>query len=260
MQELLGPKHVEFCDNAWNVYGSRIHLAKSITATIGIDTSLLDGTHTPQHASVARRICWASNRATTKPEDTAYCLLGLFNVNTPPLYGEKWKAFTRLQYEIIKSSDDESIFARVSNNGSTGLLAKSSKAFEDGKQTVNIRLDPTERLPYFITNKGVQVRSASDTQAKDDLDRSTAQSMDYEDHVLELGCLKGSSGVLTTDHSHSREMWEQGALTKELQRFDPTWGRFKCDQLGRAINAGRSKCRNRSYSGKGVQRIYLVHA
>lgn len=55
-------------------------------------------------------------------------------------------------------------------------------------------------------------------------------------------------------------MWEQGALTIELQRFDPTWRRVKCDQLGCAINAGRSKRRNGSYSGKAVQRLYLVDA
>jgi hypothetical protein len=52
-----------------------------------------------------------STRETTRIEDTAYCLLGLFGVNIPLLYGEDQKAFIRLQFEIMKLSDDESIFA-----------------------------------------------------------------------------------------------------------------------------------------------------
>jgi hypothetical protein len=54
---------------------------------------------------------WASKRVTTRPEDVAYCLLGIFGINMPLLYGEGDKAFLRLQEEIIKTSDDHSIFA-----------------------------------------------------------------------------------------------------------------------------------------------------
>ncbi|PMD18458.1 hypothetical protein NA56DRAFT_647907 [Hyaloscypha hepaticicola] len=43
-------------------------------------------------------------------EDMAYCLLGVFGVNMPLLYGEGPRALIRLQEEIIKISDDESIF------------------------------------------------------------------------------------------------------------------------------------------------------
>ncbi|PNP44219.1 hypothetical protein THARTR1_11110 [Trichoderma harzianum] len=61
--------------------------------------------------SVAQRMSWASNRTTTREEDVAYCLLGIFDVNMPLLYGEGHKAFQRLQEEIIKRSDDQSILA-----------------------------------------------------------------------------------------------------------------------------------------------------
>lgn len=63
------------------------------------------------YASVAERMQWASMRNSTRIEDTAYCLLGLFDVNMPLLYGEGDKAFIRLQLEIIRKTDDESIFA-----------------------------------------------------------------------------------------------------------------------------------------------------
>jgi len=53
--------------------------------------------------SVATRISWAAHRQTTRDEDTAYCLLGLFDVNMPLMYGEGGeKAFFRLQREIVQ--------------------------------------------------------------------------------------------------------------------------------------------------------------
>jgi hypothetical protein len=54
---------------------------------------------------------WASRRSTTRKEDLAYCLLGIFNVNIPLLYGEGHKAFQRLQEEIIKQTNDQTLFA-----------------------------------------------------------------------------------------------------------------------------------------------------
>ena len=57
------------------------------------------------------KMSWASARTTSRLEDMAYCLLGLFDVNMPLLYGEGIKAFERPQPEIIKKSDDESLFA-----------------------------------------------------------------------------------------------------------------------------------------------------
>jgi hypothetical protein len=54
---------------------------------------------------------WASGRQTTRIEDEAYSLLGIFEVHMPLLYGEESNAFTRLQKEIIGQSSDQSIFA-----------------------------------------------------------------------------------------------------------------------------------------------------
>ena len=50
--------------------------------------------------SVADRMGWASRRQTTRTEDIAYCLLGIFDVHMPLLYGEGEKAFVRLQEEM----------------------------------------------------------------------------------------------------------------------------------------------------------------
>lgn len=258
LQELLAPTTVIFCDREWNIYGSRNELAARISAITGIEKAFLSGQHSPQEASVAMRMSWASGRITTKPEDIAYCLLGIFDVNMSPLYGEKMKAFMRLQHEIIKSSDDESIFAWESNVSTGGMLATSPEAFKKSKKTVAVRLTPEERLPYFITNKGLHIRSASDTMARDDVDRSTAEPMGYKDHVLQLGCFTGSTSILTADHPDAEDMWEEAALTIKLKRYGPTWRRVNCKRLGRASNISRHRRRNGSYVGRGVQRLYIV--
>jgi hypothetical protein len=67
-------------------------------------------------ASIAQKMSWAAGRVTTRVEDQVYCLMGLFGVNMPPLYGEGNNAFRRLQLEILEVSDDESIFAWSEEN------------------------------------------------------------------------------------------------------------------------------------------------
>jgi hypothetical protein len=57
--------------------------------------------------SVSERLLWANNRTTTRKEDEAYCLLGIFDVHIPLIYGEGKKAFQRLKYEIEKTADGE---------------------------------------------------------------------------------------------------------------------------------------------------------
>jgi hypothetical protein len=58
---------------------------------------------------------WAAYRQTTRTEDRAYSLLGMFNICFPLMYGEGWRAFGRLQEEILKVSTDQSIFAWTQN-------------------------------------------------------------------------------------------------------------------------------------------------
>lgn len=57
--------------------------------------------------------------------------MGLFGVNLRMLYGEGERAFLRLQEEIMKQSDDRSLFAwvdlEVSPDGRGGLLAASPR-------------------------------------------------------------------------------------------------------------------------------------
>jgi hypothetical protein len=116
-------------------------LAKPIAAATGIDTeTLLNKNVQLSQISIARRMSWAALRETTRLEDLAYCLLGIFDVNMPLLYGEGEKAFIRLQEEIMRSSDDQSLFAwtgsdppqhiwRPVNAKPCGILAQSPRDF-----------------------------------------------------------------------------------------------------------------------------------
>ena len=111
-----------------------------------------------EKTSIAQKMSWASRRETLREEDMAYYLLGLFAVNMQTMHGEGEKTFLRLQNEIMKISDDESIFAWVDNtipNGISGLLVRSPAAFKD---SWNIEFCPSNRsAPYSMTNKGLQI-------------------------------------------------------------------------------------------------------
>jgi len=85
--------------------------------------------------------------------------MGIFGINMPLLYGEGERAFVRLQEEIIKVSDDHSIFAWKSedqNHG--GLLATSPDAFEESAD-ITFRHSPsiTTNSPWTVTNKGIHL-------------------------------------------------------------------------------------------------------
>ncbi|KAK1757807.1 hypothetical protein QBC47DRAFT_377014, partial [Echria macrotheca] len=111
LQELIAPSELEFFSDDWKKLGSRQQLCDLVTAASGIEQKFLCG-EPLQTASIAKRMSWAANRQTSRIEDMAYCLLGIFDVNMPLLYGEGKRAFRRLQQEILKENPyDQSLFA-----------------------------------------------------------------------------------------------------------------------------------------------------
>ncbi|KAK1749954.1 ankyrin repeat-containing domain protein [Echria macrotheca] len=139
LQELIAPRVLIFLDHDWHRIGSKHELVSHLSSITKINAAILTGSLSVDSASVAERMSWAAERKTTRGEDMAYCLMGLFGINMPMLYGEGQKAaFHRLQEEIIKVSDDHSIFAwscqDVGTNQSTssGILAPSPAAFNPG--------------------------------------------------------------------------------------------------------------------------------
>lgn len=111
LQELLAPEFLQFLDKRWIHLGTKKEMSRRISIMTGIPDEVLQGSKSPHVCSVAQRMFWASKRETSRIEDIAYSLLGIFDVNLPLIYGERGKAFRRLQEEIIKSTADQSIFA-----------------------------------------------------------------------------------------------------------------------------------------------------
>jgi hypothetical protein len=159
LQELVAPSKVVFYDEAWNPIGTKVDLGRAISTITGIDLDLLEGARLLEHFSVAERMSWAANRQTTRPEDRAYSLLGIFDVNMPLLYGEGGeRAFLRLQEEIIKYSYDHSIFAwpMSAEQGNHSLLARKPEAFAEARG-IGIVAVRKGQSPYSVTNRGVSI-------------------------------------------------------------------------------------------------------
>lgn len=176
LQELIAPAHVVFYDAGWQTLGSRDEapLTERIARVTQIDAAVLRGEAGLDERSVAQRMAWAAGRTTTRLEDRAYSLLGLFGVNMPLLYGEGGaRAFLRLQEEIMKASDDQSLFAwgggsttTTTTGGAsddddgderlTGLLARSPADFSDCAGIVAAR-QRWNHQPYQMTNRGLSV-------------------------------------------------------------------------------------------------------
>lgn len=132
LQELVAPAAVEFYSFEWREIGTKGSLAEPLFSLTGIPVSILNG-ESPASCSVAVRMSWASTRQTTREEDMAYCLLGLFNVNMPLLYGEGTKAFVRLQEQILRQEEDYTLFTwtlqHECGDELTGFLASTPREF-----------------------------------------------------------------------------------------------------------------------------------
>ncbi|KAI8667354.1 HET domain-containing protein [Fusarium sp. Ph1] len=111
LQELIAPRFLTFYNQDWESLGSKIELHEVISKITTIDSDVLLGECDISTIDVVYRMSWAAGRETTRAEDIAYCLFGIFDVNLPMLYGEGEKAFLRLQEEICQRVADLTLFA-----------------------------------------------------------------------------------------------------------------------------------------------------
>ena len=159
LQELLAPPQLWFYDKNWNLLGSRDELCNTIADITRIEPGVLQDAQQMWACSIAKRMSWAAGRETRRSEDKAYSLLGIFGVNMPMIYGEGDRAFIRLQEEIIKISDDHSLFtwSTSEDQNNSALLARSPDAF---KGCTNIIREPlrTDEYPYSVNNRGISMQ------------------------------------------------------------------------------------------------------
>ena len=134
LQELIAPQELRFYSQNWKRVGSKALFAQILSHATGIPPEVLKAGDV-SGITVCEKMKWIGSRETTRPEDVAYCALGIFDINMPLLYGEgKEKAFRRLQEEILRVSDDPTIFLWTADldesNEFWGLLARSPSQFK----------------------------------------------------------------------------------------------------------------------------------
>lgn len=164
LQELLAPGQVQFMDKSWQVIGTKQSLQIELSTVTGISKEVLLGADMSM-IPACQKLYWAAHRITTRPEDIAYCLLGLLGVNMPLLYGEgAEKAFYRLQQAFLQTSDDETVFAwavdaeDVESKPYWGLLAPSPRYFRhSGRYTIPRFKTHRHGRPVNMTNGGLRI-------------------------------------------------------------------------------------------------------
>jgi hypothetical protein len=153
-----------FYDQNWQDSGIKRALAASIASITGIDRKLLSGEAEIDNYSVVQKMSWASMRDTTRVEDMAYSLLGIFGINMPRLYGEGLKSFARLQEEIIKTSEDQTLFAWrmgwlnvAEHDFDHGMLASSPADIRESGRVVQVAGQNFDDAKCWITNRGLLI-------------------------------------------------------------------------------------------------------
>ena len=171
LQELLAPRHMRFYSVNWVTLGTKASLSPLLRRMTSIDEDILSQRQPIESASIAKRMSWAARRKTTRPEDIAYCLMGIFSVNMPMLYGEGNRAFLRLQEEIMKISDDHSLFAWTDNEAADdvphGLLAGHPLCFRHSNEFIPYG-NWFASQSHYMSNRGLLIELYTHTLVDDE--------------------------------------------------------------------------------------------
>ncbi|KAF2872658.1 heterokaryon incompatibility protein-domain-containing protein [Massariosphaeria phaeospora] len=223
LQELLAPHDVFFYDKNWKCFGSKQNnLIDQLAAITEIDRFVLHG-HSMKDTSVAEKMSWVARRETTREEDIAYCLFGIFGVNLPLLYGEGSNAFIRLQEEIMKQTDDTTLFAWQADSPKSmrGILARSPAHFVRGKV---LDFDPEARMetPEFaMTNKGLRIQTLVKRVGNDGLIMSLHRSRKYGEMSSNRYMVHVHTGIYLVERQG--RIWRDRPHQLASEEDDGTW-------------------------------------
>ncbi|OBZ69556.1 hypothetical protein A0H81_10513 [Grifola frondosa] len=201
LQELIAPLKVMFLAKDWSDIGSKKSLVDIIHNITGVPPQLLRDRSKLRKFSVAQKFSWAAFRETTRDEDRAYSLMGLFGIHMPTIYGEGKQAFIRLQQEIMRRSNDQTIFAWAIDPSASpswqGLLAPSPAYFhssgslvamDDADHRTHFSVDSTSQLHFSMTNYGTHIqlplRKLDDTDSNVYLAALACRRMSDHDHKI----------------------------------------------------------------------------
>ncbi|KAH9220569.1 heterokaryon incompatibility protein-domain-containing protein [Leptodontidium sp. 2 PMI_412] len=234
LQELIASKQVEIFASDWSYLGAKtgdMDFTKLLSEITGIQLDVLLGELSPQDMSIAARMHWAAERQTTRVEDIAYCLLGIFDVNMPLLYGEGKRAFIRLQEAILTKEEDQSLFAWHSEllptstlgdigqtGGISGLLADSPDWFSDDNEIETSMPMILKSSPSAVTSKGLRVDFLLLPCTED-------QPIAEADFRVVLNCERLRDGQRESPVIYLKRIWGMGdqfaRVRPDLKHFTP---------------------------------------
>lgn len=199
LQELIAPARLSFYNKTWQYIGDKstpevLHLISSIT---GVDEDVLEDAELLSSRPICHRMAWAADRTCARREDVAYSLLGIFDVNILPLYGEGDRAFGRLQEEIIRRSSDHSLLAWTTEGIEPyhGIFAKSPSGFRIFRHNhLSIVKDFGDRTEYWMVNGNLRFGGKVFAQ----------HHWSLSNYILDLGFLQQRGAIL----------WRVGILLK----------------------------------------------
>jgi hypothetical protein len=177
LQELIAPWSVIFFTRDWSRIGTKKEMARRLSIRTRVPVTVLGEQEPVFLSSVAERMTWIGDRETTREEDIAYCLFGIFHVNSkfyrrpcpkaaidadrslvPLLYGEGMRAFRRLQEHIIQTHHDYSIFTFSIPEKSIlyyGQVLTSHPAHFNNSEILRVRNPDLD--PFSISNVGLSI-------------------------------------------------------------------------------------------------------
>lgn len=174
LQELIAPAKVRFYDKSWSVVGMKDTLGAQLSCITGIGPGILapggrDLRELLGEFPISHRMAWAATRKTTRIEDMAYSLIGIFGVNLSLVYGEGERAFNRLQEEMFK------IKAQLRYYPSKDLYALDLNCCHSA--------DSSKRLGIFLKHQGANNLARAKPHLFVFIDQST-RNMDNDRSIL----------------------------------------------------------------------------
>lgn len=216
LQELIAPAKLVFFDATWNQLGTKDNLLRSLWQITKIDPPALATRAVLSEYVIARKMAWAAGRETTRIEDRAYSLFGLFGVNMPLLYEEGEQAFIRFQEEIVRRSTDHSIFAwstldplPENSNDVDLLFARSPRHFSNCRKMVRWTSNLFDE-EFHVTNRGITFGGLLCVETKEDF--FAVLNCRYEDDfsgVLALRLCNTGESVVLQDADIKKDPWEK---------------------------------------------------
>ncbi|RTE69319.1 hypothetical protein BHE90_016301 [Fusarium euwallaceae] len=229
LQELLAPGELRFYNQEWTFIGTKADMSSAIESITGISRRFLLGWEDFRQASVAQRMSWAAKRKTSRKEDTAYCLLGIFDVAMSMIYGEGDGALNRLQKEIMNKTGDHSIFAwgldiaeytpsKSMDVISAGILATAPSDFATCRHIVPRKQDATPVNTFDISGGRLRIHLPLHTTSTGETYGLLNCGPEHNaDQVVGIPIYKAVSGA-----AHDEYLRPQGRYSVLLPRTAPS--------------------------------------